>query len=175
MITARLGDVSNEDVWNMLNVTKSNSKFFSFFGFAFNIERKIENWVGAHYESLFCLLHSRLSVPFAATIYFNPMNNCSNKYEIHLFSVSTFLARLRISSFFSGWKIQSIACDLRQREGKDSYPPRSDGMCRFHLTARSCSVRELSNVIIVECKSRSDILRRPHKLFCQQSFIARKM
>lgn len=54
--------------------------------------------MGEHYGSYFfsCFLHHRLSVPFA-TIYFNPMNNCSNKYEIHLYSFSS---SLESSSFF---------------------------------------------------------------------------
>jgi hypothetical protein len=53
----------------------------------------------------FSFLHHRLSVPFA-TIYFNPMNNCSNKYEIHLYSFSS------SSLSPSSTKFNLVACDL---------------------------------------------------------------
>lgn len=101
--------------------------------------------MGAHYRSLF-LLHSRLSVPFA-TIYFNPMSNCSNKYEIHLFS----FVRMSLDSFFiSKFNLVPITSEK-------SYPSGS----RKSLGKRNAG--KLSNIIIVGCNFRLNLHIHPHR------------
>lgn len=69
--------------------------------------------MGAHYTSLF-LRYRRLSVPFA-TVYFNPMNNCLSKYEIHLYSFSSLASP-------SSSKFNLIRGDLEKK--KNLYPSR---------------------------------------------------